>query len=157
MLDADDTNLLVGETYNETLYSKVNDDLSHLSSCYDTKCSVLNPSETTHVLFRSSHRKLASMSPELILDMSLSRTSQSAELLGVILDEPLKFQNYTILLSQRWSLGISTLINVRHFLNESLILSLYTPFMHSRSNYCIAACETNNTAHLNLRIVRLRS
>lgn len=57
----------VGESNIETLYSKLNDDLEHRYSRLNANYLVLNPTKTTHVLFKSSHRELHPLLPDLTL------------------------------------------------------------------------------------------
>lgn len=148
LLYADDTTLLISNNDIDTLYTKLNDDLLNLSNWCKANSLVLNPSKTTQVLFKSTHRKSPGKLPDLFINKTVIPLSHSAKFLGVVLDQHLTFQQHITSLSRKMSYGLSVLLRVRHFLNQPLLLNLYYAFINSHLNYCITTWGTTYKTHL---------
>lgn len=147
LLYADDTTIYAYNKSANVIVDQLNYDLSNLSHwCAENKLCI-NPTKTHFVIFHSQLRTIELTSP-LRLQNHVIHPSSDVMFLGLLLDQHLKFNLHTKLLSKKIGFGLRVLIKSRHYFPRYIMISLYHAFIHSHLQYCVSTWGNTYATHL---------
>ena len=119
-----------------TLYARIKSDLRTVFDWLKANKLTFNPSKTKFMVF-SNHR-ISGLQLLNIDDVTLERCTTS-KLLGIIIDQKLKFDEHLNYLISKLKRGMFSLQSTRYLLPPFVKLRLYYSFFFSHLNYC---CES---------------
>ena len=152
-LFADDTCLLSNDSDLKLFETKVNTDLSNLSSWLKANKISLNEDKTEILLFRSRNKTIA-YNMKLTLNGFDLKFSTHVRYLGLQLDEHLAWNFHFDALVKKLCRANGILSKLRHFIPMSVLRSLYFALFHSHMSY--AAIIWGQGLNLNSRICKLQ-
>ena len=133
-LFADDTCLLSSDSNLQSLETKVNSDLSRLSSWLRANKISLNVMKTEVLLFRSKHKPVP-YSMKLKLDDYELKLSNYVKYLGLFLDEFLTWTFHFDHLAKKLGRANGILAKLRYFVPATILNTLYYALFHSHMSY----------------------
>lgn len=130
---ADDTTAIISATSIDELMIRANNVLSELSSWFKANHLVLNIEKTNVMLFKCTFLNDFSLS---INDQPL-QTVKSSKILGLMLDDELKFNNHVDNLLSKLSSATFALRSLRYSVSMAVLIMAYRAFFESLLRYCI--------------------
>lgn len=152
-LFADDTCLLFDDIKLQLLETKVNFDLSNLSTWLKANKISLNEDKTEVLLFRSKNKSVPYKMKLLLNGFNLNFSTQ-VRYLGLQLDEHLSWNYHFDLLAKKLCRANGILAKLRHFVPMSILRSIYFALFHSHVAY--AAIIWGQAINYNSRVCRLQ-
>ena len=152
---ADDTGIFCHSHDLNSLIVKAKIVLKHIMEWFKLNKLTLNISKTCFIIFRSNRYNSINIPDSITYDnITIFRESQ-AKYLGLILDEHLNWNAHITDLCNKLKRLFPTFYNIRSYLNEDHIKTLYYSMIHSRINYsCIVYGLTSNENLNKLQILQ---
>ena len=153
-LFADDTCLLCSEPSLKSIEKHLNIDLRRLFKWLCANKISLNVSKTIVLLFRDPHR-IVDHNISLFLNGKALEVSQSVKYLGIHIDNDLSWKTHVNVLSTKLRKANGIISKLRHFVPQSVLLSVYYSLFESHLRY---ACQiwAQNTNLNTSRIFKLQ-
>lgn len=151
ILYADDNTLYIGGKSNEILFQLMNNELIELSKWFKTNKLHINISKTKYMLFRSKTKKFDDKFA-LNIDNRMIDRCVSFDLLGVVFDELLTWNEHIKQLHVKLSYCVYSLNKVKSFLDKDNLKRLYYSLFQSYLDYGILLWS--NTTLKNIKIIQ---
>ena len=135
LLFADDTNCFITGRDLPLLMSKINIDLSNISTWLKSNRLSLNVDKTHFILFKPKKKKISDTIDIRIDNKLISEVSQ-CKFLGVIIDNKLSWEHHVLYIKKKISKVIGILYKSRDVLCHSQLLSLYKTLLEPYIFYC---------------------
>ena len=137
---ADDTTALTSSDCPVELATKLEGGIEQISLWFQTNKLALNISKTKLMLFPHNSQFESNMPIINISGQPLERVTDDSvppyvKMLGFILDDKLKFKEYTNFILLKLSKGLFALSRVKNILDEKYLLMLYYTLIHSHLIY----------------------
>ena len=126
----DDTQIFYADKDPARVEENINADLSNVDNWYKENGMKRNPSKYQAVVMGKTHTNLAFRCDIVI------PTSEEFELLGVTVDNKLKFDKHTAKVCRKVSQQIAVLKRMRNMLPFEIRVSIYKSFIVPHFNYC---------------------
>ena len=159
ILFADDTSAFTSHKDLSTLNNIMNNGLSKLNTWFKSNKLSLNVKKTNYMLL-GTHKKTNQSKDKFkfsIDDTEVKEVSTS-KFLGITVDQNLTWKNHVDDLAKKCSRSIGILHEVKQFLPESALLTLYYTLFLSHINYGITAWSSANSVDKDrLHVVQKRA
>ena len=133
ILFADDINLFYSASNLANLESRINSELSNISTWLKVNKLSLNIKKTHYIIF---HRKKEPFSIEIKINNKKIEQVYKTKFLGVVIDPKLSWKNHITLVSGKLSRSIGMIINARQCLNRKALTTLHYSFFYPYLTYC---------------------
>ena len=156
ILFADDTTVLIEGTNINTMIAK-------LTEWLNANKLPINVSKSHYMVFHRSRRKINK--GNILLDTTILSQATYTKLLGVILDDKLKWTHHISYIKNIISKGMGIILKARKVLKKIVLLQLYHSFVTPYLIYCLEILGNASDIHLqplittqkNVRIITFSS
>ena len=147
---ADDTTLSLASNNINELFTRMNEELGHISIWLKANKLSLNTDKTKYILFHKTRQSdnLPLKLPDLTINSSKIEQCSSIKFLGVIIDENLSWKQHIEYLECKISRVIGIIYKSRYYLNKSCLKSIYFALVHSHLSYANIAWGSNTNERL---------
>ena len=129
-LFADDTSLIAKGLNPEQMQVKINSELQNLQQwCCVNKLSI-NPTKTDIIIIPPKQMKATIPHLHLTSDGSAINIVDSAEYLGVVIDNKLNFKQHIKMMEEKVAFSVGILSKLKHFFPQNIMLQLYYTLVH---------------------------
>ena len=142
-LFADDTNLTVaGETIGEVELA-MNNDLARIKEWLLANKLSLNVAKTEFMLIGSDY-KISNLVTQPIIKIDQTKIKQvfKSRVLGVDIDNKLKWTNHIDIVAKKVSSGIGAMRRIRDFVDRDALISVYNALIRPHFDYCSEVWDT---------------
>ena len=135
-LFADDANLTFSSKSISALEQKMNDELKNVDAWIKTNKLSLNHNKTEYMIINKP-KKVGSTFKIHINDIEIAQKTQ-IRYLGVLLDNELSWKPHILKQCSKISSGIWALSNLRKYVSEGIMKSVYYSLIYPHLQYCIS-------------------
>ena len=145
ILFADDTTIIIeGQNYNNLILT-LNTELNKLDVWLQANKLTLNTDKTHYMVFHRA--RIKSKTGKISIRNNAIDEVKSTEVLGVIIDDKLKWTEHIQYIKNKISKSIGILIKIRPYLDKVTLRNLYFTFVYPYLIYCVEvwgnACGTH--------------
>ena len=147
---ADDTSLSCEGSSSAEIEGKLNHDLEMVHMWLTTNKLTLNQEKTEYMIIGSQQR-LDLISEDINVSLAnepISRV-QTKKVLGVIIDEKLKWHEHNAKQCKTISSRIGLLRRARDFVTQDVLVTMYNSLVLPHFTYCSTVWQNSNTDHIN--------
>ena len=148
---ADDTTLSLRGTSAPELFDNCNQQLNFFINWATSNRLTINAEKTFYMVI--TNLNIQNNLPNLIISTNLLQLKKEEKILGVVLDEGLKFKGHISLLCRKVSRSIGILYKLRNYLPLSSLIQLYYTFIYPHFIYCNLIWGNTFESHLKPLII----
>ena len=156
---ADDTTLLTSSNSVASLFDDANRNINRLYEWFCANKLSLNAKKTKYIIIRPANVKLDLTDHSIFIGgTKLSRVGTdcaevSTKFLGVVIDEALSWKHHVTNVNSKIARAIFSIKQVKKFLPQSSLVTLYNALVHPHISYGILAWGCANISILNKTIL----
>ena len=146
---ADDTNISTFGSSLPEIENKINNDLHNVNSWLETNKLTLNAKKTEFMLI-ASKRKLTQLTenPNIYIGNHNIKQVSKKKVLGILLDEDLKWKEHNNALCKTLSKSIARLKRARCLVTYEALIKMYNSLVLSHFTYCSNVWNNGSCAHM---------
>jgi hypothetical protein len=146
---ADDTNLSCQGKSPSEIESKINTDLDNVHKWLIANKLTLNRYKTEYMLIGSRQKLQRSPSnPQIVIGNHIIQQVSSKKVLGVIIDEQLKWKEHNDAQCKKISKSIALLRRAKQFVNQDTLQNMYNALVLPHFTYCSNVWNDGSRAHI---------
>ena len=144
-LFADDTNLTLSHSNVSTLQQNINDELVNVSNWFKVNKLSINFNKTEFMVVTTKQNKLEL---KVSIDNNPIKQSHHIKYLGVLIDDNLNWKQQIKEQCSKVARGSWALNQLKHFVDEQTLRSVYHCLIYSHLQYCISSWGTASKSTL---------
>lgn len=147
---ADDTNLSSSGSSPVDIEKKINEDLCHVNSWLAANKLTLNIKKTEFMLIASKRKlKQFTETPNILIGRHSIKQVTKKKVLGIILDEELKWHEHNDEQCKKISKSICLLKKSKQYVNHNSLMNIYNSLVLPHFTYCSTIWNDGGRTHLN--------